>query len=308
VRDATLRQLQIFEAVACHGGFTRAAKALNLTQPAVSMQVRELENHAGLPLLERAGRSVRLTQAGEEVLRYVRSARRAQQDAEDALARLRGLEAGRLAIAAVSTAKYFAPKFLARFTRAHPKVELRLLVHNREAVVQLLIANDVDLALMGTAPAQVETVATPFAPHPLVIVARPDHELSGKRRVPVAALSDETFLVREPGSGTRGAMERYFAQQGFLPRTTLEIGSNETIKQAVMAGMGLGFISLHAIGLELQARQLAVLRVDGLPVIRDWNVVHRRDKRLSPAADAFKAFVLQEGGAFLDRWPPKDLG
>jgi len=307
VRDATLRQLRIFEAVARYQGLTRAAEALKITQPAVSMQIRELEAHAGLPLLERSGRGVKLTPAGEEVLRYAHAARRAQQDVEDALARLRGLKAGRIAIAVVSTAKYFAPKLLARFSRAHPDVELRLLVNNREAVVRLLIANDVDLALMGTPPAQVEAVATPFAPHPLVVIAHPDHELAGKRRVPLEALRKETFLVREPGSGTRGAMERFFAEHGFVPKASLEIGTNETIKQAVMAGMGLGFVSLHAIGLELKTRQLIVLRVEGLPVVREWNVVHRRDKRLSPAAEAFKAFVLEEGGAFLERWPPPGL-
>ena len=307
MRDATLRQLWIFEAVARHQGLTRAAEALNITQPAVSMQMRELEAHAGLPLLERCGRGVKLTPAGEEVLRYAQAARRAQKDVEDALARLRGLKAGRITTAVVSTAKYFAPKLLARFLRLHPDVELRLLVHNREAVARLLIANDVDLALMGTPPAQVETIAIEFAPHPLVVISHPDHPLAGRRRVAVAALSEETFLVREPGSGTRGAMERFFADHGFTPKANLEIGTNETIKQAVMAGMGLGFISLHAIGLELKTRQLAVLRVEGLPVIRQWNVVHRRDKRLSPAAEAFKAFVLENGAAFLERWPPPDL-
>ncbi len=300
MRDATVRQLQIFEAVARLGGFTRAAGALHLTQPAVSMQVRELEAQAGLPLLNRSPRGVKLTEAGEEVLRCALVVKRALQDAEDGLANLRGLRAGRLAIAVVSTAKYFAPRLLARFAAEHPEVELKLLVHNRDAVVQLLAANEVDLALMGTAPDEIETVAEVFAGHPLVVVAHPRHPLAALRQVKVAELSGEAFLVREPGSGTRAAMERLFARRRIHPRSRLEIGSNETIKQAVMAGMGLGFISLHAVGLEVAAGQLAVLPVEGLPVMRSWNVVHRREKRLSPAAEAFRAFVLAEGEKALE--------
>ena len=308
MRDATVRQLQIFAAVARHLSFSRASQELRLTQPAVSMQVKQLEQRAGLPLLERAARRLALTAAGEEVLRCAQRVLRSMQDADDALAALRGLHAGRISIAVVSTAKYFAPKLLALFSREHPEIELKLAVNNREAVVQLLVADEVDLALMGTPPGQVDTVAFPFARHPLVIIAHPDHPLAGRRRVSVAALEAESFLVREPGSGTRAAMERFFAAHRVRHAGTTEISSNETIKQAVMAGMGLGFISQHAIGLELAAGQLALLHVEGLPVMRDWNVVHRREKRLSPAALAFKGFVLKEGSAFLKQWPPGDRG
>jgi DNA-binding transcriptional LysR family regulator len=306
MRDATLRQLQIFAAVAKHLSFTRAADELRLTQPAVSMQVKALEDLAGLPLLERIGRQVALTDAGAELLRHAQVVLRALADAEDAFAALRGLEAGRVSIAVVSTAKYFAPKLLALFSRKHPEVELKLAVNNREAVVALLVENEVDLALMGTPPKHLETTAFPFAKHPLVVIAAPDHPLARERRVPVRALAAESFLVREPGSGTRAAMERFFAEHRVEPAATTEISSNETIKQAVMAGMGLGFISQHAIGLELSAGQLALLHVEGLPVVRDWNVVHRTEKRLSPAAQAFKRFVLKEGRAFLAAWPGAD--
>jgi LysR family transcriptional regulator, low CO2-responsive transcriptional regulator len=307
VRDATLRQLHVFAAVAKHLSFTRAAEELRLTQPAISMQVKALEEIAGLPLLDRVGRRVALTAAGAELLGHVQVVLRALGDAEDAFAALRGLEAGRIAIAAVSTAKYFAPKLLALFSRRHPEVELKLAVNNREAVVQLVMENEVDLALMGTPPRHLETSAFPFARHPLVVIAAPDHPLARERRVPVKALAAESFLVREPGSGTRAAMERFFAEHRVRPASTTEISSNETIKQAVMAGMGLGFISQHAIGLELAAGQLALLHVEGLPVVRDWNVVHRTEKRLSPAALAFKRFVLKEGRAFLAAWPGAEL-
>jgi DNA-binding transcriptional LysR family regulator len=303
LRDATVRQMQIFLSAAKHRSFSRASKELRLTQPAISMQMKALEHLAGLPLFERVGRNVALTAAGEELLAHARSVMRALQDAEDAFAAMRGLAAGRVTIAVVSTAKYFAPKLLARFARTHAGIELKLVVNNREAVVEALVENEVDLALMGTPPADVDTVAIPFAKHPLVVVARPDHPLAGRRRVPLAALAGETFLVREPGSGTRAAMERLFAEHRFRPAAATEISSNETIKQAVMAGMGVAFMSQHAIGLELAAAHIAVLRVEGLPVVRAWNVVHRKEKRLSPAAEAFKSFVVAEGSAFLAHLP-----
>jgi DNA-binding transcriptional LysR family regulator len=303
MQDATVRQLQILVAVAKHLSLTRAAEEVRLTQPAVSMQVKALERIAGLPLLERIGRRVALTEAGREVVRHAESVLRSLRDAEDALAALRGLKAGRVSIAVVSTAKYFAPKLLALFSRRHPEVELRLDVQNRETVVQRLADNEVDLAIMGRPPQHLETTAFRFAKHPLVVFAAPDHPLAGRDRVPVEALAGQAFLVRERGSGTRAAMERFFSAHRIRPGSTTEMSSNETIKQAVMAGMGLAFLSQHAIILELSARQVVVLPVEGLPILRDWNVVHRTEKRLSPAALAFKQFVLKEGRAFFATWP-----
>lgn len=302
MNEATIRQIRILVAVAKHLSFSRAAEELRLTQPAVSMQMKALERLAGLPLVERTGRQVALTAAGREVLRHAQAVLRALQDAEDALAALRGLKTGRVSIAAVSTAKYFAPKLLSSFSRAHREIELKLAVCNRESVVQLLADNEVDLAIMGAPPPHLETTAFRFAKHPLVIIAAPDHPLVG-RRVPVKALAQESFLVREPGSGTRAAMERFFGANRVRPATTTEISSNETIKQAVMAGMGLGFLSQHAVGLELASGELALVDVEGLPIVRDWNIVHRTEKRLSPAALAFKAFILKEGRAFFADWP-----
>ncbi|HET7753363.1 MAG TPA: LysR substrate-binding domain-containing protein [Anaeromyxobacteraceae bacterium] len=303
MRDATVRQLQIFASAAQTLSFSRTGKELHLTQPAVSMQVKQLEHYAGMPLFERAKRRLFLTEAGKEMARYAQQVMRSLEDAEDAFAALRGLRSGHISVAVVSTAKYFAPKLIAMFSREHPEIEMKLSVSNREIVVQLLESNSVDLAIMGQSPKEVGTVASPFAAHPLVVVAPPDHPLARKRRVPLAALADETFLVRERGSGTRAAMEGFFAQHGIAARIGMEMSSNETIKQAVIAGLGLSFISEHTIGLELAARQLALVRAEGLPVMRHWNVVHRAEKRLSPAADAFKRFVLEQGGPFLARWP-----
>ena len=295
IRHVTLRQLQVFEAVARHLSFSRAAGELHLSQPGVSMQIREIEQSAGLPLFERVGKKVFVTEAGRHLLATARGVLGSLKDAEAALDALKGLRGGLISIAVVSTARYFAPYLLARFRKLHPEVELRLAVDNREAVAVLLTDNAVDLAIMGRAPKTHDAVAEAFASHPLVIVAAPDHPLAARRGIPVAAIASEAFLVREPGSGTRSAMQQFFDEHGVAPRVAMEMSSNETIKQAVMAGMGVSFISRHTVGFELQHRRLVLLDVRGLPVMREWNVVHLAAKRLSPSAYAFKSYVLAHG-------------
>jgi DNA-binding transcriptional LysR family regulator len=308
MRGVTVRQLQIFATAAERLSFSETSRALHLTQPAVSMQIRQLEDSAGLPLFERSGRSIRLTQAGEEMQHCARQVLAALHEAEETFAALKGLRGGRVTIAVVSTSKYFAPKLLAQFSERHPDVEIRLTVNNREAVVGQLDRNEVDLAIMGTPPAALDCNATAFAPHPLVIVAAPTHPFARRRSIPLSALADQTFVVREPGSGTRSSMERFFGSHRLQPKIGMEMSSNETIKQAVMAGMGLAFLSLHTVGLELATHQLVVLRVEDLPVMRQWFLVHRSEKRLAPAALAFKSFVLQEGGEFVKRWAAQPIG
>jgi DNA-binding transcriptional LysR family regulator len=307
MKDATVRQLQIFDAAARTLSFSRAAELLRLTQPAVSMQIRQLEHFAGVPLFERTGRRLHLTDPGEELVLHARAVLRALEEADEAFAAMKGLRGGRVRLAVVSTAKYFAPRLIARFVRAHPGVKLQLQVDNRDAVVRTLAANDVDLALMGRPPGELELVASPFADHPHVVIAPPDHPLAQRRRVEVDALAAEAFLVREVGSGTRMAMERFFRERGVALRVAMEMPSNETIKQAVMAGLGLSFISAHTIALELAAGALAVVHAPGLPVVRQWYVLHRAEKRLSPAAEAFRAFVLEHGRGFLDRFATHEL-
>ncbi len=294
IRHITLRQLAVFEAAARRLSFTRAAEQLHLTPPAVSMQIKELERAAGVPLFEREGRAVRLTDAGHALLVHARDILRTLDDAQNALDALKGLRGGRVAIGVTSTAKYFAPQLLARFRKRHPDVELRLAVSNRGTVVEQLAGNAVDLAIMGRPPSALDMAGAPFAPHPFVVIAAPDHPLAGRTRVALATLVREPFLVREPGSGTRTAMEEFFADRRAKVRADMEIASNETIKQAVMAGMGVSFISRHTVSFELRAGRLATIGVPGLPLIREWYVVHRV-KRLSPAALAFKAFALEEG-------------
>ena len=301
MRNATLRQLRTFAEVARRLSFTAAAKALHLTQPAVSMQVRQLEEAAGLPLVEQLGRRVHLTDAGRELLRYAGGIADLMREAEEAMRALQGIGGGELSIAVTSTAKYFAPRLLAEFRRRHPEVRLRLAVSNREAVVRALTDNAVDLAVMGRPPRGLDTDAAAFAKHPIAVIAAPDHPLAGRRRLPLEALAGETFIIRERGSGTRAAMEHVFAERAFRARETMEMSSNETIKQAVMAGMGIAFLSTHTIGLELRAGRLVLLAVSGLPVMREWYVIHRRGKRLSPAAQAFKSFLLEQGAALIER-------
>lgn len=300
----TLRQLKIFEAVARHLSFSRAADELHLTQPAVSMQVRSLEEAAGLPLTEQVGKRVFLTEAGEELARHARVVAQQLREAEEALLAMKGLRGGRLNIGVVSTAKYFAPRLLTAFRQLHPEVELRLGVHNRGAIVQQLVNNDIDLAIMGRPPQELETVSEPFAENPLVFVAAPDHPLAGAKRIAPQQLAGESFLLREPGSGTRAAMERFLSDHGVVPQRTVEMTSNETIKQAVMAGMGISFISERTIALELATGHIARLNVAGTPLKRHWFVVHRAEKRLLPVAEAFRQFLLRERGG-LDE-PPQE--
>ena len=301
LRRASLRRLQVFEAVARLQSFSRAATELHLTQPAISMQVQQLEAEVGLPLYEQMGRRLDITPAGREIMACARALTQRLREAEELLAAMQGAGGGEISISAVSTAKYHVPMLLAEFRRKHPDVRVRLSVSNREQVVRDLTENSVDLAIMGTPPRGLDTIAVPFARHPIAIIAAPGHALARRRRLPLARLADETFLISERGSGTRSAMERVFRERRFHPRETIEMSSNETIKQAVMAGMGVSFLSLHTVGLEVAASRLAVLEVAGTPVMRHWYVIHRERKRLSPTAEAFKTFLIERGAKAIEQ-------
>jgi LysR family transcriptional regulator, low CO2-responsive transcriptional regulator len=297
MRRLTLRQLKVFEAVARHLSFSKAAAELHLTQPAVSMQVRQLEGFVGLPLTEQVGKKIFLTEAGRELFHASQNIAAQLNDLGTALKQLKGVEGGEFNIAVTSTVGAVATELLAQFRAAHPKVSIHLDVSNRESVLSQLAANRIDLAIMGQVPEGLDLEATRFMDNPLVVIAPPAHPLARKRRVPVSDLANESFLVREAGSGTRGAMERFFAAKGLEIRTSMEMSSNEAIKQAVQAGLGLGILSLQTLEMELSLKRLAVLKVEGFPIVRHWYVVHRADKRLSPVAQAFKEFVLGQGHA-----------
>jgi len=295
----SLRQLQVFATVARHLSFARAAEELHLSPPAVSMQVADLEATLEVPLFERAGRRVSLTTAGEYFLVHARRLLANLKDAEDTIERLKGVKTGRVTVGVQSTAKYFMPRLFAGFMREHPGVDLRLEVGNRQALSELLARNEVDIAVMGTPPRDIDFRVEPFAAHPLGVIAAPEHPLASLPHVPPSLLEREPFIVREQGSGTRAAMDRYFAEVRIKPAAIMTMGSNETIKQAVMANMGVAFLSLHTTGLEVANKLLAVLDVDGLPLVRRWQVVHVRARLLSPAAEAFRYHVLEHGERLL---------
>jgi DNA-binding transcriptional LysR family regulator len=298
--NVSFRQLRVFAEVAQSGSMARTAEALHLTPPAVSMQIKELEAQVGLALFDRQGRKVSLSTAGEYFLVHARRLLAALKDADDGMARLKQLEHGLLTIGLVSTAKYFVPHLLARFREEHPGIDVRLRVMgNRGELVALMQAGDVDLSVMGRPPKEIHTRSESFAAHPLVFVAPPAHPLLSGGPHPVNRLAAYPIIAREHGSGTRAAMQKFFDEHHFAPRIAMEMSSNETIKQAVMAGLGLSFLSLHTLGLELRSGLLALLDVEGTPLIRNWHIVHLHSKVLSPAAEAFRYFVLERGRAHL---------
>lgn len=290
----TLRQLKVFESVARHLNYTRAAEELFLTQPAVSMQVRQLEESLGVALFEQLGKRIHLTEAGQEVLVYARGISQQLDELEDVLNHLKGVGGGKLRISVATTANYFIPTLLGTFARRYPGVTVSLDVTNRETLLQQLTENIVDLVIMGQPPAGLDVEAEAFMENPLVIVAPPEHPLASQKKIPLKRLQDEVFLVREPGSGTRIAMERFFAEREIHLKTGMEVGSNEAIKQSVQAGLGLGLLSRVTIEQELELKRLVVLDVAEFPIMRHWYIVHRKGKRLSDAAQAFKTFMLKE--------------
>ena len=301
MKHATLRQLKVFASVARHLSFARAAEELHLTQPAISGQIRKLEEHAGVPLFEQLGKKTHLTAAGADLLGIVRSIIEQFEVAEHAMTQHRGVSGGRLNVAAISAGDYFLPRLLVEFIGRHEGVTLNFTVHNREGLLAHLDANLTDLAIMARPPANDEMVAEPFAPHPYVIVASPSHPLAGKKRIEMRRIVREPFVMREKGSDTWEVMKEAFgAHLDALP-VALEITSTETLKQAVMAGLGVGFLSRHTLAQELRTESLVVLDVRGFPLVQRWYVVHRRHKRLPPVAQAFREFLREEGADLLER-------
>jgi len=292
----TLRQLNVFEAVARQLSYTRASETLHLSQPAVSMQVRQLEDAVGLELFEKLGKKIHLTEAGRELFHYSQGVNRLLHEAEEVLESLKGLSKGRLKVAVASTVNYYAPRLLASFSKRYPGANLHLDVTNRETLVRLLNANEADLVLMGQPPEGMDLEFEAFMDNPLVVIAPSDHPLAAVKGITLERLGKEAFVLREPGSGTRMAMERFFSDHGLELRQSMEMTRNEAIKQSVRAGLGLSVVSMHTIELELETRRLVVLDVEGFPIIRKWYLVYRKGKRLSPIAEAFRSFVMAEAG------------
>ena len=295
IKNATFRQLAAFHAVARLGSVSRAASELHLTQPAVSIQLRLLEESAGAPLLEREGRGVRLSSAGELMADYAARILDLWREAGDEMAAQRGVFSGTLRVGAVTTAEYLLPPLLVAFASANPDVKVKLRVGNRDEIVHMLAGQEVDLVIMGRPPAELKTTAVPFAKHPMAFLASPRHRLMSQRKLTLADLVGANLLVRERGSGTRTTLEGLYKEAGVPLRIGSEMSSNEAIKQMCAAGFGAAFLSLHTCGLELAAGMLAVLPMAGNPLEREWFVMHLASRRLPQVASAFKQFLADEG-------------
>jgi LysR family transcriptional regulator for metE and metH len=300
-RELTIRQLRALAAVHGDRSVTAAAKRLHLTQPAVTLQIRNLQELAGLPLIQRTNDGMLLTDAGREVLTLAERIEAAIADCETSLEMMAGKTAGRISIGAVSTAKYFVPFMISGFSKLHPQIDITLSIGNRQEITAALRGYDLDFAIMGRPPADIDMDVNLIGDHPHVIIAPTGHRLARKPRIPLAKLAEETFLTREPGSGTRGLMEQLFETAGIRPKIGMAMSSNETIKQAVIAGLGIAFISAHTVATELDERRLVTLDVVGLPVVRQWFVLSRKDKILLPPARAMLEFLSARGAHFLPR-------
>ncbi len=296
-RHASLRQLQVFEAIARLGSFTRAAEELFLAQPTVSTQIKRLTEAVEAPLFEQVGRGVHLTEAGEALLDAAREIFDALDRVEMKVSDLKGLKQGYLRLGVITIAKYFAPGALGAFCQKYPGVEVSLEVTNREHLLERLVRNQDDLYILGQMPkSDLDLEIIPFAPNPLHVMAHRKHPLASAKRIPLERLSDEYFIMRESGSGTRATVERMFAEKGLTPKVRMELGSNEAIKHAIMAQLGISVLSLHTVTLESASGPMAILDVEGFPIQRTWNLVYPKGKELSVVAKAFADFLIGEEG------------
>lgn len=294
MKHATLRQLKVFESVARNLSFTRAAEELHLTQPTVSIQLKQLSDIVGLPLFEQIGKRIHLTDAGCELLKVCHDIFEGLSRFEMLVSDMKGVKAGKLRLAVITTAKYFVPRLLGPFCRRYPGIDVSLKVTNRERVLQRMADNQDDLYVLGQPPEHMEVELEPFLENPLVVLAARSHPLTAEKNIPLSRLVEEPFLMREPGSGTRLATERFFTERGLKLKVRMELGSNEAIKQAVIGGLGIAVLSAHALALERNSDELALLDVESFPIRRHWYVAYPKDKQPSVVALAFLDFLREE--------------
>jgi DNA-binding transcriptional LysR family regulator len=290
----TLRQLQVFESAARHLSLSRAAEELHLSQPGVSMQMKKLTEAIGQPLLEQNGKRVQLTEQGQDLITATHEILGALKRFELSLVMRSGLKQGALRLVVISTATYFIPRLLSEFAQIHPGVKASLRVANREQLLESLASGLEDIYILGQPPEGLAVTAIPFMDNPLVVLAAPNHPLAHKKHISLARLADEPWLLREPGSGTRKAVERLFRENGLTLLTRMELGNNEAIKQAVLTGLGISVLSRHTLALHDPA-QFAVLDVQGFPIIRQWYAVYPAGRQRSAVARTFLDFLLSHG-------------
>ncbi len=291
---ATLHQLKVFEATARHGSFTRAAEELYLTQPTVSIQVKQLTKAVGLPLFEQIGKRLFLTQAGEKLLTTCQEIFQGLEQFEMSVADLKGMKQGQLKLAVITTAKYFVPRLLGPFCKRFPGVDISLKVTNHQRLQESMMANEDDLYIISQSPSQPDLNIHPFLENPLVVLAPTNHPLARKKNIPIEALNDEAFIMRESGSGTRRSVEELFEAHDVQVKVRLELGSNEAIKQAIAGGLGISVLSQHTIISEGTTGEFAILDVQGFPIERHWYVANLAGKQLSVVAETFLKFLLEE--------------
>jgi DNA-binding transcriptional LysR family regulator len=302
IKNATLRQLKVFEAVARNLSFTRAAEELYTTQPTVSIQLKQLTDIVGQPLLEQIGKRVFLTDAGRELLKVCRDIFEGLSRFDMLISDMKGVKAGRLQLAVITTAKYFVPRLLGLFCQRYPGIDVSLKVDNRERLLQRMTDNQDDLYVLGQPPEHMEVELKPFLENPMVVLAARDHPLAGLKNIPPQRLTEEQFLMREPGSGTRLATEKFFRERGVKLKVRMELGSNEAIKQAVAGGLGIAVLSAHTLALERSADELVILDVEGFPIRRHWYLAYAKDKQLSVVAQAFLEFLHEESKLLSEKY------
>ncbi|CAD7850218.1 MAG: RuBisCO operon transcriptional regulator CbbR [Olavius algarvensis Gamma 3 endosymbiont] len=301
LRQITLKQIRGFEAVVNAGSVSSAARELHLTPPAVSLQLRDLENTIGLPLLERSDSGLVPTLAGQELFALSQEFQSILSRFGETVTELKGIDHGVVSVGVVSTARYFAPMVLAEFMRIYQDIKIQLQVGNRATIMQKLESLELDFAITGLPPEHFKVKKEFISNHPQIIIAAPDHPLAKSTRISLSELTEETFLLREAGSGTRSVTDMLFARRKDLPKSGLEFGSNETIKQAVMAGMGIALISAHTVAAELKEKRLIALDVKGTPINRKWFVVKHANKRFLSSAQALWKFVARNGKHYLPK-------
>ena len=301
---ATLHQLKVFEATARHGSFTRAAEELFLTQPTVSIQVKQLTKAVGLPLFEQIGKRLYLTEAGKKLLETCQEIFNGLEQFEMSVADLKGMKQGRLNLAVITTAKYFVPRILGPFCKKYPGIDISLKVTNHKRLQESMATNEDDLYIISQAPSQPDLVVHPFLENPLIVLAPKSHPLAHRKNIPIAALNDEPFIMREPGSGTRKAVEHLFAEKDVKVKVRLELGSNEAIKQAIAGGLGISVLSQHTIISEGTSGEFSMLDIQGFPIERHWYVANLAGKQLSIVAQTFLDYLLEESPAMAKRLLP----
>lgn len=297
IKNATLRQIKVFEAVARHLSVTRAAEELHTSQPTVSIQLKQLTEMVGLPLVEQVGKKIYLTDTGKLVFAACCDVLgRLDRLAAD-ISETQGLARGTLKLSIITTAKYFVPRLLGSFYKLHPGIEVNLEVANRDEILDRLANNMDDLYIMGQAPDHVEVAAIPFMVNPLVVVASADHPLAQEANIDPSRLADEPFIVREQGSGTRLAAESFFKKHGVKLNVRMKLGSNEAVKQAVVGGLGIAVLSQHTLTLDHGSGTFAVLDVQGFPLMRQWYAVYPAGKHLSAVTRAFLDYIDMQGNS-----------